>query len=86
MLHGCDARVGIVGPTMRTSVSWVRPAGIPALDCCCSAAMGPQYGFKLEMCSYLDPLPADPLAAFADWTISHYGVRVGMACLVYRRF
>lgn len=38
--------------------------------------MGPQYGFKLEMCSYLDPLPADPLAAFADWTITHYGVRV----------
>ena len=45
-----------------------------------SAAMGPQYGYKLEMCAYLDPLPADPLAAFANWTITHYGAAYSSSC------
>ncbi len=31
-----------------------------------SAAMGAQYGYKLAMCAYLVPQPADLLAAFVS--------------------
>ena len=45
-----------------------------------SAAMGPQYGYKLAMCDYLVPLPADPLGAFANWTLSHFGYGFVQGC------
>jgi len=50
-----------------------------------SAAMGPQYGSKAEMCSYLvDDLNADYggdlLVAFAAWTNGHYGADFGASC------
>mmetsp|Transcript_11675 Transcript_11675/g.15424 ORF Transcript_11675/g.15424 Transcript_11675/m.15424 type:complete len:474 (-) Transcript_11675:311-1732(-) len=46
-----------------------------------SAAMGPQYGAKAELCSYLvDPVPNDILAAFAQWTTDHYGESFGSSC------
>jgi pimeloyl-ACP methyl ester carboxylesterase len=47
-----------------------------------SAAMGPQYGSKIEMCSYLVPESddVDVLAAFANWTNDHYGTSFGSSC------
>lgn len=45
-----------------------------------SAAMGPQYGAKDALCGYMVPQPADPLAAFAQWTNTHYGPTFGASC------
>lgn len=48
-----------------------------------SGAMGPQYGYKDLMCSYVTPAPSTPwaaLQAFANWTISHYGSGVAGNC------
>jgi len=50
-----------------------------------SAAMGPQYGSKIEMCNYLiDPTSEQPkddlLQAFANWTNDHYGTSFGASC------
>lgn len=48
-----------------------------------SGAMGPQYGYKDLMCSYVTPLPSNTTAAleaFAKWTIDHYGSGVAGAC------
>ena len=50
-----------------------------------SAAMGSQYGYKLDMCAYLVPQPADALAAFAQWTNDHYGTGFGGSCCEYER-
>ena len=49
-----------------------------------SAAMGPQYGFKADMCGYVvGTVPAtypDLLTAFAAWTADHYGPDFGASC------
>lgn len=48
-----------------------------------SGAMGPQYGYKDLMCSYVVPLPPTPWGAlqqWANWTITHYGASVAGAC------
>lgn len=46
-----------------------------------SAAMGPQYGFRTELCAAMLPLQKDPIAQFAlNWTIPHYGADFGAQC------
>jgi hypothetical protein len=46
-----------------------------------SAAMGPQYGFRTELCAAMLPLQRDPIAQFAiNWTLPHYGADFGGQC------
>ncbi|RYG50408.1 hypothetical protein EON67_05330 [archaeon] len=53
---------------------------VRARVCVCARACSAQYGFKDEMCSYLVPQPANVLAAFANWTNTHYGATFGASC------
>lgn len=47
-----------------------------------SGAMGPQYGSKDAMCAIMTTQDADidPITAFANWTISHFGPDFGSNC------
>jgi hypothetical protein len=47
-----------------------------------SAAMGPQYGSKIEMCNYITGLNSSEaiMNQFANWTKTHYGDDFGASC------
>lgn len=47
-----------------------------------SAAMGPQYGSKVEMCNYIVGLDTslEVMTQFANFTNEHYGTTFGSSC------